>query len=107
MPNGADKNLWRLRYCIAAYRLRFREWPNQARFQPEVLWDIANILDLDSFARLADLLELRTQSEGISVGGVGGVQHYADVEFDRLPEEARTEATRWLSVEPRDDLRHM
>jgi hypothetical protein len=106
MPNGIDKNIVRLSVTVGVYRARFKQWPTHARFEPIVLWDFAQILDSESFARLASLMELRTQKGGISVGGVPGTQQYDDVEWELVPAGAQDEARRWLGVEPRPDLRH-
>ena len=106
MPNGIDKNIVRLSVTVGVYRARFKVWPTHARFEPIVLWDLARILDDQDFARLASRIELRTQSEGISVGGAPGVQRYGDVNWDSVPAGAQDEARRWLGVERRPELSH-
>jgi hypothetical protein len=82
LPNGIDKNIVRLSVTVGVFRARFKQWPTHARFEPIVLWDLAQILDSETFARLASLMELRAQQGEISVGGPPGRQRYDDVEWD-------------------------
>jgi hypothetical protein len=98
MPNGSSKNISRLLMTCASYRARFGEWPTQARFVPIILHDLANVLDTQSFERLAAHLELRTQTQGsISVGGKGVVKYE-----EREPDPQLVElAHKWLPLEPR------
>jgi hypothetical protein len=105
--NGRDKNFIRFLVCIAAYRARFGAWPTHARFDPVLLWDLAQLLDYTDFERLGMRMELRTQVDGtmVSVGGAPGVQRYEDVDDDRLKAGALDEAARWLGVEVRPELR--
>jgi hypothetical protein len=96
-----------LALCVAFYRVRFDAWPTQARFTAPYLWDIAHLLGPQGLERLADLMDIRTtrsaiDASGISVGGSEGVQHYEDVDHDRLSSQSFDEAKRWLGVEPAD-----
>jgi hypothetical protein len=104
VPNGINKNIVRLAMTAAVYRARFHIWPTHARFAPIILWDLAQILDLENFEKLARLMELRTQPHGISVGGAPGVQRYEDVDHGRIPDGAREEAWRWLGLSTRPEL---
>jgi hypothetical protein len=71
------------------------------------MWDLAHILDLHSFERLAGLLELRTQTDGISVGGPRGVQRYSDVVWEKIPEGEVEVARQWLGLRVRPELEHL
>lgn len=103
MPNGVDKNLYRLATSVATYRAKFGAWPTNARFNPLTLWDLANILEEESFLRLADLMELRTQKDPpISVGGPPGVVRYGVDESVGAQEDA----LRWLGLKVRRELQH-
>jgi hypothetical protein len=105
MPNGADKNLYRLQAACAVYRQKYHAWPTQARFGAFYLWDLANLLDSENFARLAAHLELRTSDSGeISVGGAGVVD-YGDVDHERIEAGMLELTERWLGVEARHDGR--
>jgi hypothetical protein len=102
MPNGVDKNLYRLRSACASYRAKYHEWPSQARLQPLLLWDIAQVLDAENFDRLAAHLELRTRdAPGLSVGGRGVVEYGGD----DVDGELLDLAEKWLGVEVRRDVR--
>jgi hypothetical protein len=102
MPNGVDKHLQRLLMACALYRQRYSSWPSQARFGSVTLWNLANLLDAENFARLSAHLELRTSDkEGISVGGIGVVNYgEGDTQID-----SDTLAERWLGVEVRHEER--
>jgi hypothetical protein len=108
MVNGTDRNLVRLASCVAVYRARFGAWPTHARFDPLVLWDIANVLDAPGFATLGNLMELRTERPedmliAISVGGSLGVVRYEEVDHGRIPARALEETLRWLPLDvPRE-----
>lgn len=105
MPNGIDKNLRRLQFACASYRRRYQEWPSQARMEPVILWDIAQLLDAENFARLAAHIELRSKDHhGLSVGGRAGVLVYEGPEEEA--EEELELTRRWLNVEVRRDARH-
>jgi hypothetical protein len=103
MPNGASKNLVRLSICAAAYRRRFGEWPAEFRADPNVIWDLAQILDADHFTLLATRLRIRTSAETtrFSVGGSLGVVWYDEVDHGTLAEGATDAARAWLGVEMR------
>jgi hypothetical protein len=93
MPNGINKNIVRLAICAAVYRARFKTWPSHARFEPRSsLWDLGQILDSENFAKLAGLMELRTQPSSISVGGLPGVQRYDDIKQELIQPGAVEEA---------------
>ena len=106
MPNGVDKNLVRLAVASAVYRQRFREWPTEARLEPIILWDLAQILDVPNFETLATRLRLRTsERSSISVGGSHGYVRYEDIDLAHsIP--GVEQAKRWLGVEVRRDADH-
>lgn len=98
MPNGVDKNLRRLQFACASYRRRYGVWPSQARMEPIILHDIANLLDGQSFSRLAAHLELRTKDHhGLSVGGPAGVLVYEGP--DEAAEEELELTLRWMNID--------
>jgi hypothetical protein len=106
MPNGVDKNFWRLLAACAVYRQRYEQWPTQARLHPMLLWDLAQIFDGDQFGKLATHLQLRTRDKmGLSVGGLGTID-YSDVDHGRLDQDALRLAEEWLDVQLRRDLEH-
>ena len=104
MPNGVDKNLYRLKAACAVYRGKYGEWPSQARFAPGILQDLAGILDIENFERLAAHLELRTADHNdITVGGRGVVKYSDNDE----PDPALLSLTeRWLGLQVRRDVEH-
>jgi hypothetical protein len=107
MPNGADKNLVRLRITCSTYRARFGEWPSQARMHPLMLWDLAQVLDHDEFVKLATHLQLRTKDRmELTVGGAPGVVDYEEASA-RIDDETLRLTERWLDVHARDDLETM
>jgi hypothetical protein len=106
MPNGVDKNLYRLLAACAAYRQRYDQWPTQARMHPLVLHDLAGILDGEQFVKLAVHLQLRTKDDmDISVGG-RGVVSYSDVDHARVNQDVMLAADQWLDIHIRRDLDH-
>jgi len=69
MPNGVSKNLVRLTIACAAFRLKYGDWPTEARVAPIVLWDYGHLLDSENFERLCAKLRLRTTKHAhIAVG---------------------------------------
>lgn len=105
MPNGASKNLVRLSITAAAYHKRYGEWPAELRAEPIIIWDLAQILDLDQFQLLATRLRLFTSAETtrFSVGGSQGVVWYDEVDHDSVTPDDVAAARRWLGVEMRLD----
>lgn len=106
MPNGVDKNLHRLHTVCAAYRKRYSEWPSQARLPPMILQDLAHILDVENFGRLAAHIELRTSDhDDITVGGRGVVK-YSEVGSEAFDTAVFELTERWLGVTVRRDIEH-
>jgi hypothetical protein len=98
MPNGVDKNLVRLSVACAVYRRMYGEWLTEARLSPLTLWDIARIVDLESFEGLGELLTLKTSRRAqISVGGKAGYVRYEKLS-EYPPVHLIDEARAWLGV---------
>ena len=100
VPNGFDKNLIRLRMACAAYNARFGAWPSEARLEPIILQNLAQILDEKNFQRLADKLELRTttrEDQHVVVVGADGQFVYGREEPSHGPTDYER-ARRWLGV---------
>ncbi len=105
MPNGVTKNLVRLEMACAMYHQRFGSWPSEARMAPVMLWDIAHLVELESFESIASHLALHTRPDlGLTVSGLEGAVEYGQEEFTGGYEETQR-AAQWLGAEVRSDLR--
>ena len=86
----------RLAYVCAAYRQTYGDWPTQARFEPQLLYHVAQRLDSNNFVAMAERLQLRSQlAPGLSVGGRGVVQ-YIGLDTSVVDVALYEEARRWL-----------
>ena len=106
MPNGADKNFRRLVITVAAYHVRFKDWPTEVRLAPWAMRDIAHLLDQENFELLAGRLRLATTLRaGFAAGSARG-----RVVYDNLsthPDFAEVVAAeRWLGVRVRPEFLH-
>ena len=106
MPNGVDKNFWRLVSTVAAYHARHKDWPSEARLAPWAIWSLAQLLDAENFELLASRLPLRTTLRAsFSAGSSRG--HVVYDKIERSPSSDELDAAeRWLGVAIRPEYRH-
>ena len=58
MPNGSDKNYYRLKATIAGFRARYGEWPGRVRVWPDYLQTLYAMLPAGGWSRLVRKLDL-------------------------------------------------
>lgn len=106
MPNGADKNYWRLVTTIALYRRRFGDWPTEVRLSPVTLWSLAQLLNMPNFELLARRVRIRTTLRAsLTAGSRRGHVSYDDV--DEYPQPGEVDAAAaWLGTTVRAEYRH-
>lgn len=107
MPNGVDKNYWRLVMACALYRAQYGAWPTEARVAPIVLWDYGQIFDPENFERLCARLRFRTTMHAhIAVGN--GKAHLVYGSQEEQPDPRLIEeADAWFGVRIRPELAHL
>jgi len=107
MPNGHDRLFVILTIICAAYRQRFDAWPTSAHLEPHAYYGLVLLFDGDSFAELAQRIQLATHAEeqhAFFVAGEEGIVRSQDViDHEALLTGGYLEEARaWLDVEPLD-----
>lgn len=107
MPNGVDKNYWRLAIACAAFRERYGIWPTEARVAPIVLWDFGQIFDDRNFELLCSRLQFRTTGRTHIAVGDANV-HLVYDKLDPHPDPVLVdEAIGWLGARIRPEFEHV
>lgn len=106
MPNGADKNFWRLVTTVAAYHERYKDWPAEVRLAPWAMWSLCQLLDLRNFEMLGNRLRLRTTLRtSFAAGSDRGHVVYESL-GDRPTHDSIRAAETWLGVRVRSEFQH-
>lgn len=106
MPNGADKNYWRLVTTIAGYHEPFKDWPSEVRMAPWAVWSLAQVLDLENFEMLGNRVRLRTTLRtSFAAGGSRGRVLYESLTDGPTHDSVRAAET-WLGVLVRREFQH-
>ena len=105
MPNGADKNLVRVRVTVAGFRAEHGSWPTRFLLPAISLEDLKDrILTAESFRRMSEKLDFVIAEDMFTAEDEQGRRHdYGSDEYDSSMDEA---AYRWLNPEVRDDLHY-
>lgn len=96
MPNGIDKNWYRLCAAIDSFRMRYGSWPTRIRTFEDAL---EKLFTENSFARLKEKLDfVYDGSPFIAEDDQGNSHNYGKEGF--IKGQPDVSAREWLGVEP-------
>jgi hypothetical protein len=102
MPNGHDKNWYRLCGAIDGFRLRYGRWPIRVRMHRLSLQDFGYLFSREDFTRITAKVELLSYDGPMVAEDDSGASYNYNTEGfpDRAPD---VRAKDWLGVTPRPE----
>ncbi len=100
MPNGFDKNWWRLCAAIDGLYVSHGKWPSRVLLFPLAIEDLkTNVFTKESFAKLTSRLDLvPSESPMVAQDDDGNQYSYDEQGFPEIKPSLSTEE--WLGLQP-------
>lgn len=102
MPNGHDKNWFRLCGAINGFRVRYGRWPTRVRLFPVSLEDLRSIFSQEDLARIVSLVKLvADEAPFVAEDETGANYNYGVEGFPKV--RPTPSAQEWLGVHPKPE----
>jgi len=103
MPNGHDKNWFRLCGALDGFRVRYGRWPTRVRLNRFSLVDLCDhLFTPEDYAKIVDKVALVADDVGMIAEDDSGARYdYGEEGFPK--ENPKPDAAEWLGVRPKPE----